>query len=137
MALVRADFGSAVCDYEYKRDSVKLLYIMRAYKNSDWRPDIGELTDSIKAISEVIVSESFDWLYDEYSDGFVERVFYANMKVDLANKEELHRHFVSQSVSHIIDGMCRQIKTNKILTPTEDDIREFLEKNTKIEVNYD
>lgn len=124
--LARIDCCNAVYNYEYKRDSIKLAYVIKAHNNTDWRPNIDELTNSIKAESEKIVAESFDGLYNTYSESYIEKLFFIYMGVVLPNKQELHKYYNAKATSSIMNDICLTISTNKILTPTEEDIKEIL-----------
>jgi hypothetical protein len=124
--IARIDCCHAVYNYEYKRDSVKLLYVIKAHNNTDWRPNIDELTNSIKAESEKIVAESFDNLYNTYSESYIEKLFFIYIGVVLPNKQELHKYYNAKATSSIMNAICLTINTNKILTPTEEDIKEIL-----------
>ena len=128
--LAKTDFQASLYDYDYKVDSVKMSY-MNKVRESNYRPS-SELKDTIEVISENIISECLDRLYDEYSNDIINRLFSISENVELNGKKEMHEYFLNNAVNSIMDGITTTVNVEKTLHPTEQDIKEFIEKNVKI-----
>ena len=130
---IRLDFMCAFSDYNCSMHKMKLEYMTMVHDTKGaYRPDVDELTDTLKARSEKIVSEAFDSLYIRYGDALVKKVIYMNKGVVLDNKEALHAYFVNAAVKEVLEEVTMEVKVQSILNPTEEDkmevIREVFEK---------
>lgn len=118
--VMRADFMYAFTDYECRESTINYEYTNKIYKSyGEYIPDADELCDSLTAIFEKNVSECFDSLYIKYGNETVRRMVYLKEKVDIENKETLHKYYVNKSVYKIMNGVTLQIKIQSILNPSK------------------
>jgi hypothetical protein len=82
---------------------------------------VDELTDTLKAISERIVTESFDSLYIKYGEKMVKKIIYNDKGIILDNKEALHVYFVNAAVTDALNAITMEVNVQYILNPTEED----------------
>lgn len=122
--VIRADFMYAFTDYECRESEINYKYINKIYEShGEYIPDADELCDSLTSIFEKNVSECFDSLYIKYGNETVRRIVYLKEKVDIENKETLYKYYVNKSVSKIMHNITLQIKTQSILTLSENTSR--------------
>ena len=122
--VIRADFMYAFTDYECRESEINYKYINKIYEShGEYIPDADELCDSLTSIFEKNVSECCDSLYIKYGNETVRRIVYLKEKVDIENKETLYKYYVNKSVSKIMHNITLQIKTQSILTLSENTSR--------------
>ena len=119
---IRLDFMCAYSSYDCLTHKMKLEYMTKVHDtNGAYRPDVDELTDTLKAISERIVTESFDSLYIKYGEKMVKKIIYNDKGIILDNKEALHVYFVNAAVTDALNAITMEVNVQYILNPTEED----------------
>lgn len=126
---IRLDFMCAFSDYDCLTHKMKLEYMTRVHDTKGaYRPDVDELTDTLKARSEKIVSEAFDSLYIKYGDALVKKVIYMDKGIILDNKEALHVYYVNAAVKDVLEEVTMEVKVQSLLNPTEEDKMEVIKE---------
>ena len=118
--IITIDFKHAVYNYEYYRDKTKLEYILKIRDSKgQYKPNIDEVSDTLRRLSEEFVSESFDSLYIKYGSDEIRKLVYLREGAVLNSKEELHTYYVNSAVKDIISAMAMQITTEANLNAAE------------------
>ena len=119
---IRLDFMCAYSSYDCLAHKMKLEYMTKVHDTKgSYRPNVDELTDTLKAISERIVTESFDSLYIKYGEKMVKKIIYNDKGIILDNKEALHVYFVNAAVTDALNAITMEVNVQYILNPTEED----------------
>ena len=121
------DFGDRVfvmdacCNYETEKGKVARSYMSLGIKEGKYIPDTVKIKTELDSCIRVLMSESFDSIFINYSENFLK-----DRIIGYKSKEEFYQKWVDKGVEEVMSVIRREINYRKIMNPTEDDKIEFL-----------
>ena len=122
-ALFRVDFMDACCNYEAEKGKVARSYMSLGIKEGKYIPDTVKIKTELDSCIRVLMSESFDSIFINYSENFLK-----DRIIGYKSKEEFYQKWVDKGVEEVMSVIRREINYRKIMNPTEDDKIEFLKE---------